>query len=51
MEGADVIGGGEGADRAVAFGPGGSVVGAEEARFGTFVCWDGVVDRRVDGEG
>ena len=42
VEGAAFVGGGEGADGAVAFGPVGSVVGSEEAFGGAFVGGFGV---------
>ena len=50
------MGGGEGADGAVAFGPGGAVVGFEEAGFAAFVGWGRVADvvvgvGFVDGDG
>lgn len=49
VEGGAVVGGGEGADGAVAFGPGGAVVGFEEAGFAAFVGWGRVADVVVVG--
>ena len=51
MEGAASVEVGQGADGAVAFGPGGAFVGFEKAGFDAFVGWGGVVDVLGDGEG
>lgn len=51
VEGAPLVALGQGADGAVALGPGGPLVGSEEADFGALVRRGRVVGVGVDGEG